>query len=66
MQGRFKVRLFIENKHLSFSKQSKTRGCENPEALSSITILEDGAAMKIIKKQKSLHSRRKTEKAINV
>jgi len=54
--------LFTVNK-LRISKQSKARGCENPEALSSITMFEVGAAMKIIK-TKTL-SRRKTEKAMN-
>ena len=39
-------------------------GCETPEALSSITMVEDGAAMKILKSKNPLHSRRKTEKAI--
>jgi len=51
MQGRFKARVFINNKRVGISKQSKARGCEIPEALSSITIFEDGAAMKIIKRK---------------
>jgi len=33
---------------LRISKQSNAEGCEIPEALSSITKFEDGAAMKII------------------
>ena len=37
----------------------------NPEALSSLTIVEEGAAMKMIKNKNSLYSRTKTEKAIN-
>jgi len=50
---------------INTSVSPKARGCENPEALSSITMFEDGAAMKIIKTKNSLHSRRKTEKVMN-
>jgi len=39
----------------------KTMGCETPKALSSLIMVEESAAMKI-KKQNSLHSRRKTER----
>jgi len=40
----------------------QNNGCETPKALSSITMLEERAAMKMII-QNSLHSRRKTEQA---
>jgi len=45
------------------STKSKQRGCETLNALSSVTMVEESAAMKIIQ-QNSLHSRRKTERAI--
>ena len=43
------------------SRQSKQKGCETPKALSSITMLEESVALKIIK-QNPLHSRRKTKR----
>ena len=65
MQGLFKVKVFNNNNQVEdLQTEQKTRGCENPEALSSITMVEDGAAMKMIKIKNPLHSRRKTEKAI--
>jgi len=37
------------NSRLRISRQSKRKGCETPEALSSITMGERSAAMKITK-----------------
>jgi len=54
--------LLIINNRLRISRQSKRKGCETPNALSSITMVEEGAAMKVIQTKNSLHSRRKTER----
>jgi len=59
MQGRFRSRVFINNKQVEDLQTEQTMGCETPKALSSITKFEESAAMKIIN-QNSLHSGRKT------
>ena len=65
MQGLFSSRMFIDNKqHVVDLHTEQNNGCETPKALSSITMLEESAAMKIIKNKNSLHSRRKTERAM--
>jgi len=62
MQGLFSSIMFIENKQqVEDLLTEQTKSCEIPTALFSITMLEESAAMKMIK-QNSLHSRRKTER----
>jgi len=44
-----RCRVFINiNNRSRISRQSKQRGCETPNALFSITMVEEGAAMKVI------------------
>ena len=60
-----KARMFIDIiNRWRISRQSKQRGCETPNALSSITMVEKGATIEIINKN-SLHARSKTKQAMN-
>jgi len=64
MQGQFRFKRFIFNtankaRQVRISTQSNSKGCENPKALSSITMAGEIAAMKNYR-NKTLHSRRKT------
>jgi len=43
-----KSECLLINNRLRISTQSKQRGCETPNALSSVTMVEEGAAMKVI------------------
>ena len=46
----FNAKVFINMHRWRISRQSKQRGCETPKALSSITMFEESAAMKITNK----------------
>ena len=52
---------FINTTTGDTTEQSKAWGCENPDALSRLSVGLESVAMKLMK-QNSLHSRRYTEK----
>jgi len=54
------VFIYYKQQQVEDLQTEQIKGCETPEALSSISMVEEIAAMKMKCYEHSLHSRRKT------